>query len=157
MASLQSAVEGYVPVDTFFGAPFVDVDEERPTPLGHRYVHGGFEGTATRFSFYFPPGCDRRFFHHLGGGLGGDEDSSASPVYAVGGRSPIGRFNYAASRGGFFVESNQGHIGAELCPKAGDDSSIYLYRASAECARFHASSCGSGVRTAARARLSLRW
>jgi hypothetical protein len=40
-----------------FGAPFVDVDEWRDEPRRHRYVHGGFEGTHTlfSFSFSFPP------------------------------------------------------------------------------------------------------
>ena len=33
------------------------------------------------------------------------------------------------------MECNQGHIGAETCPKAGDDPTIYAYRANAECAR----------------------
>ena len=42
--------------DSYFGPTFVDVDEWRDAPVRHRYVHGGFEGTDTRFSFYFPPG-----------------------------------------------------------------------------------------------------
>jgi hypothetical protein len=133
MQSFQ-IIEGYVPVDGFFGAPYVDIDEERAAPVPHRYVHGGFEGTATRFSFYFPPGCDRRFFHYLEGAYGGNENASA--LFTVDGRSQIGGgLGFAASREGFFVESNQGHIGAEVCPKAGDDGSVYSYRASAESAR----------------------
>ena len=45
----------YTPADSAFGAPFIDIDEWRETPRRHRYVHGGFEGTHTLFSFYFPP------------------------------------------------------------------------------------------------------
>ena len=41
--------------DTLFKEPFVDIDEWRDKPVRHRYVHGGFKGTETRFSFYFPP------------------------------------------------------------------------------------------------------
>jgi hypothetical protein len=37
------------------GDPFLDADERRESPRTHRYVHGGFAGTHTRFSFYFPP------------------------------------------------------------------------------------------------------
>ena len=42
-------------MDEYFGPAFVDMDEWRDQPNRHRYVHGGFEGTDTRFSFYFPP------------------------------------------------------------------------------------------------------
>jgi hypothetical protein len=41
--------------DAMFESPYVDVDEWRDGPVRHRYVHGGFDGTETRFSFYFPP------------------------------------------------------------------------------------------------------
>ena len=41
--------------DDFFGTPYVDVDEWRDEPAPHRHIHGGFEGTDTRFRFYLPP------------------------------------------------------------------------------------------------------
>lgn len=126
---MQDVVGQYVPVDPFFGAPYVDIDEQRDNPVSHRYVHGGFAETATRFSFYFPPQCEGRFFQYLEGGFGGSESASAS------GRDYFGGLAYAFGRGGFFVESNQGHIGAEECPKAGHDATVYAYRASAESAR----------------------
>jgi hypothetical protein len=50
--------------DPRFNEPFVDIDEQRTSPVPHRYIHGGFTGTDARFSFYFPP-ADRyegRFF-----------------------------------------------------------------------------------------------
>ena len=34
-----------------FDQPYLDVDEWRDVPVRHRYVHGGFAGTETRFSF----------------------------------------------------------------------------------------------------------
>ena len=41
--------------DPAFSEPYVDVDEWRETPVRHRYVHGGFRDTETRFSIYLPP------------------------------------------------------------------------------------------------------
>lgn len=51
-------------IDPRFNKPYVDIEEERTTPVPHRYVHGGFTGTDARFSFYFPPKeqYQRRFF-----------------------------------------------------------------------------------------------
>ena len=46
--------KGFVTQDTLFKEPYVDMDVWRNTPVRHRYVHGGFKGTNTRFSFYFP-------------------------------------------------------------------------------------------------------
>jgi hypothetical protein len=40
--------------DTLFSKPYIDIDEWRDKPVRHRYVHGGFKGTLTKFSFYFP-------------------------------------------------------------------------------------------------------
>ena len=39
---------------THCSKPYVDIDEWRDVPVRHRYIHGGFKGTDTRFSFYFP-------------------------------------------------------------------------------------------------------
>jgi hypothetical protein len=128
MAQLRDAAVRYVPRDSFFGAPYIDIDEQRDAPVSHRYVHGGFADTSTRFSFYFPDTFDGRFFHFLEGGYGGNENTAL----AQGGI--LGSLGFATSRGGYFVESNQGHIGAETCPKAGDDATIYAYRANVECA-----------------------
>jgi hypothetical protein len=41
--------------DVFFKDPYIDIDERRETPVHHRYLHGGFGGTDTRFSVYLPP------------------------------------------------------------------------------------------------------
>jgi hypothetical protein len=137
LQSMHAMLAQYVPTDSFFGPPYIDIDEHRDAPVPHRYIHGGFSDTATRFSFYFPPRYEGRFFQFLEGGYGGDENS----VVSRGGM--FGGVGYAASRGGFFVESNQGHIGAERCPKAGDDATVYGYRASAECARLARHLAGS--------------
>src|SRR5262245_52145338 len=53
--------------DQYFSKPYIDVDEWRDKPVRHRYVHGGFKGTDTLFSMYFPPEeqYQRRFFQPL--------------------------------------------------------------------------------------------
>ena len=33
----------YVVTDGFFGAPYVDKDEDRAEPIPHRFIHGGFD------------------------------------------------------------------------------------------------------------------
>ena len=65
--------------DPFFGQASVDIDELRDQPVPHRYVHGTFAGTGTRFSIYFPP-ADRyegRFLHMIEGGVGGSDATFA--------------------------------------------------------------------------------
>ncbi len=123
----------YVVTDTYFGAPYIDLDEQRETPAPHRHVHGGFTGTDTRFRFYFPP-VDRyegRMFNPLSGAHGGTEDFFGTPFGEM-----IGGFSMCMRLGGYMVESNQGHIGDDIDPRAGDDPSMYGSRASAEVARF---------------------
>jgi hypothetical protein len=44
----------YEVTDSFFGAPYIDVDEWRDIPIRYRHVHGGFADCDTRFTFYFP-------------------------------------------------------------------------------------------------------
>jgi hypothetical protein len=124
-------LDGYLVTDEFFGEPYVDVDEARDAPVSHRYLHGGFEGTDTRFSLYFPSeGWQGRMLNPLQGGFGGSERHFGSPAGAV-----AGGLAMCARLGGYMVESNQGHEGDRVDPKAGDDKSIHSWRASAEVAR----------------------
>ena len=53
--------------DDEFHTAYVDADEWRDAPVRHRYVHGGFTGTETRFSIYLPPDeqYGGRFFQHV--------------------------------------------------------------------------------------------
>lgn len=71
------SAEGYVVVDNYFGKPYIDQDEIRESPSPHRFVHGGFENTDTRFAFYFPraESYRGRMFQPLEGGHGGNEVS----------------------------------------------------------------------------------
>src|ERR1700730_14057834 len=77
-------VSSYVVSDDFFGPPYIDVDEERDDPIVHRYVHGGFEGTTTRFAMWFPPKerWQGRMYEPLEGANGGHEHVFASPLVA---------------------------------------------------------------------------
>src|SRR5215471_13696906 len=79
--SLVGRHPGYAPTEDGFGTAFIDVDEWRDQPVRHRYVHGGFEGTHTLFSFYFPPAetYTGRFFQLLEGGAGGHENLLIPP------------------------------------------------------------------------------
>ena len=89
-----------------FNAPYVDVDEERTTPVPHRYIHGGFTGTDARFSFYFPP-ADRyegRFFQPTHQ-LFFSEDAQE------------GAITFTLQSGAYLVQSNMG--GSEYPRSAG--------------------------------------
>jgi hypothetical protein len=112
---------------------FIDVDEWRDTPRRHRYVHGGFEDTHTRFSFYFPPveEYEGRFFQYLEGGAGG-HDNLISIGYD--GKGMAWFFDLSFDElGGYMVESNQGHFPGE---GLGFDSDCELFGASADSAEF---------------------
>jgi hypothetical protein len=119
--------------DDYFGDPYLDTDEWREEGDGvrFRYAHGGFAGTDTRFSFYFPPaeGYRDRFISWIEGGQGGSEVNGLMGTSATVGPT------FGAEVGAVIVESNQGHIGADLAG-CGGDSSILCWRASAESARY---------------------
>jgi Tannase and feruloyl esterase len=125
-------IASYIPHDRSFGAPFIDEDLHRDAPLPHRMVHGGFAGTDTRFTCYFPvAGWGGRMFQPIEGGHGGHERSHDHPMLAELSGLPM-----VARLGGYMVESNQGHIGDAVDPAAGDDPTLYGHRASAEAGRF---------------------
>lgn len=71
-----------------FVQPFIDADEMRDTPVAHRFVHGGFEGTDTRFSFYLPSSdqYEGRFFQHVTPVPQSENSRSTRPVRRT--RSP---------------------------------------------------------------------
>ncbi len=115
--------------DTFFGPAYVDVDEWHDRPIRHRYVHGGFAGTDTRFACYFPESRHYRgrSLQWLEGGAGGHEgpQSHTAEVTAY-------YLDLATSIGAYLIESNQGHIDADPGPP---DATITTYRANAATAR----------------------
>lgn len=116
--------------DPMFDKPYIDVDEWRDQPIRHRYVHGGFEGTECRFSFYFPPAerYEGRFFHMLLP-VTGIETAAINPPPATTLSDPI---PFAIESGAYLVESNQGRT--VMFP--GEEPAITGYRANAAVARY---------------------
>src|SRR5262249_12487897 len=100
------ATAGVNESDPFFGEAELDADEWRDAPIRHRYVHGGFKDTQTRFQLWFPEPdhYQGRFAQFLQGGMGGDEHTGE------GLRAP----QIAFENGAYYVESNQGHIGNDM-------------------------------------------
>src|SRR5690606_8181975 len=133
MASQPLDVESYVPTDSFFGPPYIDVDEWREAPYPHRHVHGGFTNTDTRFTFYFPKAelWQGRMYQPIEGAHAGHEDAFGGPMGEL-----IGGLEMTARLGGYMSESNSGRVGDALDPRGGDDPRLYGWRATAESARF---------------------
>lgn len=106
-----------------FQQTYIDVDEARSDPAPHRYVHGGFAGTDTRFSYYFPESPDYagRFFHHITP----TPDSEHLGTTKPGGFNKVG---LALANGVSFVESNGGGHGVGVMDA---DPTIGAFRASA--------------------------
>src|SRR5687768_10700065 len=96
--------------DPFFGPAYIDKDEGRDDPVRYRYVHGGFAGTDTRFSFYLPP-PERyrgRMLHYVEAGAGGHE---TTVLYDGQDGFPwvkhLADIDHAFDCGAFLIESNQ--------------------------------------------------
>jgi hypothetical protein len=117
---------------SYFGPAIIDQDETRDAPVTHRFVHGSFQGTDTRFSFYFPPPeqYGRRFIQWLEGGAAGHDRT-----VEAGGPLTRNALSHAFALGAYLVESNQGHIADEPArPKP--RGSVTSYLASVATARF---------------------
>jgi hypothetical protein len=114
-----------------FGAAYIDIDEWREAPVRHRFVHGGFADTDTRFSLYFPPESrfGGRFIQWLEGGSAGHERTIEN-----GGALTGNALEQAFALGAYLVESNQGHLADEPSrPKP--QGAILSYLASVATAR----------------------
>jgi hypothetical protein len=116
--------------DSLYKSPYFDTDEWRDTPVRHRYMHGGFNGTQLRFSYYFPSKelFKHRFFQGLPA-VPGNEKVALQPASLgaiIGGIVP-----FSFETGGYVVESNQGSESMA----GGDDMTIVGYRGSAATAQ----------------------
>jgi len=111
-----------------FDRPYVDIDEWCDDPCPHRYVHGGFTGTETRFSVYLPPPelYGGRFFQHITP----VPDSENLAQHATGEQDTIG---FSIASGGYFLETNGGGVFGGL---GSPDPTVAAYRANAACARY---------------------
>ncbi|WP_236549302.1 PKD domain-containing protein [Novosphingobium sp. TCA1] len=119
--------------DNLFSQPYIDIDEWRSQPVRHRYVHGGFKGTETRFSFYFPPKAEYRgrFFQHITPVP--DNENLAQKM-------PAGAFNkigFSIASGAYFVETNGGgHMDLGKTKSLASDQTITAWRANAAAAEY---------------------
>ncbi|MDD7833893.1 hypothetical protein [Paenarthrobacter sp. AB444] len=118
------------PADDYFGAPFIDQSEWHESPVPHHYVHGGFTGTDTRFSFYLPEetAYEGRFYQHV------------TPVpQSENLATQEGEAGYDLAfflgTGAYFIETNGGGPNAAN-PFSGLDPLIGAYRANAAAAKF---------------------
>lgn len=118
--------------DTLFKNPYVDIDEWRDKPVRHRYVHGGFKGTETRFSFYFPTEdkYKGRFFHYIAPFP--DTENMAQASTEAG---PYNILSFTVASNAYFVESNGGGK-TDFTNRIAVDPSIGAYRANAASAQF---------------------
>ena len=116
-------------LDSPFDRGYIDLEEQRTLPLPHLYVHGGFEGTETRFSLYFPTASDYtgRFFHHI-------TPVPLSENLAQLATGQDDRISFSVGVGAYFVESNGGGQTATL--GSGLDPRIGGYLANAAVAEF---------------------
>ena len=124
----------YTPdTDPLFAQPYIDIDEWRDAPVRHRYVHGGFKGTDTRFSFYFPPKeqYQGRFFQHVTPVPDSENLAQAIPA------GPYNKIGSSIAAGAYFVETNGG---GKIDPTKGSlalaDPTITAFKANAATATY---------------------
>ena len=117
--------------DTFFKTPFIDIDEWREKPVKHRYVHGGFTGTETRFSLYFPPKeqFQGRFFQYI-------TPFPDNEMLSQGATGEDDKIGFAISSGAYFIETNGGGAVDFSKPSFQSDATIGAFRANAASAQF---------------------
>ena len=131
--SAQAAAEPAPTSDPLFTEPYIDVDEWRDLPVRHRYVHGGFKNTATRFSFYFPPKTQYqgRFFQHITPVPDNENLSQKDPP------GEFSKIGFSVASGAYYVETNGGGK-FDLGKIAGMkfDPTISAYRANAAAAQY---------------------
>lgn len=122
--------KGFTTKDTLFKTPFIDRDEWRETPVKHRYVHGGFEGTNTRFSLYFPPkeAYQGRFFQYI-------TPFPDNENLSQGAKGEDDKIGFSISSGAYFIETNGGGA-VDFSKPMANDPTIGAFRANAASAAF---------------------
>lgn len=115
--------------DPLFRQPHVDVDEWRDKPVRHRYVHGGFEGTEARFSFYFPvkEQYQGRFFQYV---TPAPASEKLDPQNA-GSLGTEDNMLFSLASGAYFVLTNEGGLSA-----IAGDQTVVGYRVNAAAAEY---------------------
>ncbi len=117
-------------IDPDYAQPMILIDEERSEPAPHRYVHGGFEGTDARFSFYFPPAAqyEGRFFHNTYP-MAVTADIGPFPIQF---EVAVGDLGFTLDSGAYYVQTNNGLV----FRNPGADPAIAAYRVNAAAAKF---------------------
>ncbi len=121
--------------DPQFQKGYIDIDEERVRKLEdgreipYRYMHGGFEGTAVRFSFCFPEkkAYEGRFYQYLSPFPGPEEELASLDK-----EGEDDKIAFCITHGAYYVESNMGS-GAVF---TNTDDNTMTYRSSAASAEF---------------------
>lgn len=126
----KSNAQSKASLDTLFSKPYIDLDEWREKPVKHRYIHGGFKGTETRFSFYFPikEQYQGRFFQYITP-VPDNENLSQG---ATGESDKIG---FSIATGAYFVETNGGGI-TDPAAGFGKDALIVAFKANEAAAQY---------------------
>ncbi len=126
LINAEFALESAEPV---FNKPYIDKDEWREIPVKHRYIHGGFEGTQTRFSFYFPSKDQYKghFFQYV-------TPVPDSENLSQGAEGEADKIGFSVTHGAYFIETNGG--GATYTYGSDIDPLIGAYKANAACAQF---------------------
>jgi hypothetical protein len=117
--------------DELFTVPYVDVDEWRDRPVRHRYVHGGFADTETRFSMYLPPPdlYEGRFFQHI-------TPVPDNECLAQDGAGEQDKIGFSIASGGYFLETNGGGASGQTGSATDPDPTIAAFRANAAAAQY---------------------
>jgi hypothetical protein len=126
----QELAKAFSIKDTIFKAPFIDIDEWRSTPVRHRYVHGGFNNTKTRFSLYFPEKSQYqgRFFQYI-------TPFPDNEFLSQGATGEDDKIGFSISSGAYFIETNGGGA-VDFANPMSNDPTIGAFRANAAVAQF---------------------
>lgn len=127
----QELAQKFTTKDTIFKTPYIDIDEWREKPVKHRYVHGGFKGTETRFSFYFPTkeAYQGRFFQYI-------TPFPDNEFLSQGATGEDDKIGFTISSGAYFIETNGGGKVDFSKPSFNSDPTIGAFRANAASAAF---------------------
>ena len=126
----DALVRKFKTTDTLFNHPYVDIDEWRDKPVRHRYIHGGFKGSSSKFSFYFPK--KENYHGHFFQYITPFPDSENGSQGRTGEEDKIG---FSLIHGAYFVETNEGGNFSFSDPSKSDPS-LAAYRVNAASAEF---------------------
>ncbi|MBD3630817.1 PKD domain-containing protein [Cyclobacterium sp.] len=117
--------------DPMFSKPYIDLEEWRESPVRHLYIHGGFEGTETRFSFYFPEkeAYEGHFFQYI-------TPVPDSETLSQGQTGEEDKIGFAVSHGAYFVETNGDGPWNPAVRSDTNDPTIGAYKANAAAANY---------------------